>query len=163
MRNLKLILFRILVPFNEVRSCHWWKDALGFLTPFQLYADVPSSLLDHNGNRCHADTPLSGGLSPPAPPKCTTIGTSFLFPAHGSRCSFSTLEGNQHSGLKTSATKQTYNSPAPLSRMEVAVHTTFERTWPSQMSDHDSGTSITEQVHEKPDIPGPDGNIKYTV
>jgi hypothetical protein len=39
--------------------------------------------------------------------------------------------------------------------MEVAVHTTIEQTWPSQMSDHDSGISITEQVHEKPDRPGP--------
>jgi hypothetical protein len=43
---------------QQVRSCHWWK------VPWVSYAfptlDVPSSLLDHNGNRCRADTPRSG-------------------------------------------------------------------------------------------------------
>jgi hypothetical protein len=43
MRKIKLILFRILGPFNEVRSCYRWKDALEFLTPFQRRCfQVPS-------------------------------------------------------------------------------------------------------------------------
>jgi len=73
---------------------------------------------------------------------------------------FNIREGHQR---KTSATKRTYGPSTLPSRMKVALHTTLKQTWPSQTSDRDSGSSVIEQVHEKPGGLGPDSDTERGV
>ena len=58
---------------------------------------------------------------------------------------------------KTKWAQAASNSP---DRIEVTVHTAFEQHTTTQTNDHDSYNNTNEQVHEKPNAWGLDGDVE---
>lgn len=74
--------------------------------------------------------------------------TSFLYRAQRGR--FSTLGDFQLGGASSTKPKPRQTALISPNRIEVSVHTAFERHSPTQINDHGSCESGTEKVHEKP-------------